>query len=193
MMIEINLLPGELKVQKKQNPPAAAPDLRRFLYIIPAIIALIIILHIYLAVLTIGRNNLLQALSKKWEAAAPQRKELEDFNKKYAEMSEDIEAIRGLGEKRIEWAQKLDRLSADLPAGIWFRALVLKPGQFSLEGSVISLQKEEMNRVKEFIENLKQDGYFFKEFDNLELSSVERRALGSYDIIDFVLSAKVKL
>ncbi|MDI6605880.1 MAG: PilN domain-containing protein [Candidatus Omnitrophota bacterium] len=192
-MIEINLLPAELKVQKKQNSPAAVRDLRRFLYIIPAIIALIIILHIYLAVLMIGKNNLLHNLSKKWEAAAPQRKELEDFNKKYAAMSEDIEAIRGLGEKRIEWAQKLDRLSLDLPAGIWFRTLVLKPGQFSLEGSVISLQKEEINQIKEFIENLKKDDYFFKEFDNLELSSVERRVLGSYDIIDFVLSAKAKL
>ncbi|MFH0762366.1 MAG: PilN domain-containing protein [Candidatus Omnitrophota bacterium] len=191
-MIEINLLPDELRVQKKENKPAAMPDLNRFLYAIPAVIALLVVLHIYLAVAVIGKNNLLQGLTKKWEAAVPQRKELDDFNKKYALMSEDIEAIRGLGEKRIEWAQKLDRLSRDLPAGIWFRALSFKAGNFNLEGSAISLQKDQMKQVKEFIENLKKDGDFFKELDDLDLSSVERKAMGNYEIIDFVLVGKLK-
>ncbi len=191
-MIEINLLPDELRVAKKQNKPAAAPDLRRFLYLIPVIMLLTVILHIYLAVLSIGKNNLLQALTKKWEAAVPQRRELDDFNQKYALMFENIEAIRSLGGKRVEWAQKLDALSRNLPAGIWFKGLLLKPGNFTIEGSVISLQKEEMNQVKAFIESLKEDEAFAQDFDNLELGSVERRALGNYDIIDFMLTGKLK-
>lgn len=192
-MIEINLLPDGMGLQKRRNKPAAGvPDLRRFLYLIPAIVLLTVILHIYLAVLGIGKNNLLQALSKQWEAAAPQRRELDDFNQKYALMSESIEAIRSLGGNRVAWAPKLDSLSRNLPAGIWFKGIMLKPGNFTLEGSVISLEKEEMNQVKAFIENLKKDEAFTEDFDNMELGSVERRALGDFNIIDFTLTGKLK-
>lgn len=191
-MIEINLLPEELKTQIKQKAFAEPPSLKRFLFVLPAAAALLVCLHIYLAGANIAKNALLRRLTREWEALAPQRKEIDDFNKNYAAFNEDIKAIQRLTAGRVNWAQKLERLSRDLPAGIWFRGLFIKSADFTLEGSVISLEEDEMGLIKAFIEALKNDAEFFQGFDSLELASVQRKAVGSYKIIDFVLSGKLK-
>jgi len=190
-MIEINLLPDELKARLKQKLPPAAGDMRRFLFILPAATAVLACLHIYLAAANIGKNAQLRSLTKKWQAMSPQKKQLDDFNKNYAAFSDDIKAIQKLAAERTNWPQKLARLSLDLPEGIWFRQLVIKSGVFTLEGSVLSLQDDEMGLIKEFIDALKSDAEFYQGFESLELVSVQRKALGNYSVADFVLSAKI--
>jgi len=59
---------------------------------------------------------------------------------------------------------------------------------FSEAGELISLQKEEMNLLNKFIDSLKKDNMFFKDFSALDLSSVQIRSLGGYDILDFSLT-----
>jgi len=56
----------------------------------------------------------------------------------------------------------------------------------------VSLQQEEMNAINKFMDNLKKDSVFLKDFSNLELTSVQKKVIGGYDIADFVLSAKLK-
>ncbi len=191
-MIEINLLPEELKARVREKTPVTGTDLKRFLFILPVIAALLLCLHIYLAAMNIKNGVELRSLTKKWEAVAPQKKELDEFNKSYAVFSDDIKAAERLTADRVDWSQKLDRLSRDLPAGIWFRDIFIKSGSFTLEGSVLSLQEDEMGLIKEFMDALKNDAEFFKGFESLDLGSVQRKALGSYNVIDFVLTGKTK-
>ena len=191
-MIEINLLPDEFKVQVKEKTPASAADIKRFLFILPVAAVVLVCVHIYLAANNISKNSRLRALTKEWQSMAPQKKDLDDFNKNYSASSDEIKTAQKLTENRIDWSRKLDKLSRDLPAGIWFKGLFIKSGQFNLEGSVISLQNDEMGLIRDFMDALKNDAEFFKGFDNLELGSVQSKAVGSYNVIDFVLSAKLK-
>ena len=70
--------------------------------------------------------------------------------------------------------------------------LVLDQKNMVLKGSVVSLQKEEFNLINGFIDSLKKDYGFIKDFNSLELSSIQRRVIVAYDIVDFILTGTQK-
>ena len=189
-MIEINLLPEELKAKSKKS--AKAMKSMQILYFIPLAFGILIIVHLYLSSVIIAGNIRLGLLDNKWQSLKPQRQMLEDSRKGYQGLSQDDAAVQQLAKEGIMWAKKLNKLSLNLPAGIWFNEISVSPKDFILKGSVVSLQQEEMNAINKFMDNLKKDSVFLKDFSNLELTSVQKKVIGGYDIADFVLSAKLK-
>lgn len=187
-MIEINLLPDELKLRTKKETKAL--DARKILYFIPLVFAVLLIAHIYLAGILIFRNYQLNTLSHKWREFEPQRKSMEEFQKGTSQLSGNIQQLAA---KQVNWSDKLSRLILYLPSGVWFNELSFSAGKdFILKGSVVSLQKEEIVLINKFMASLRTDADFFKDFSKLELSSVQRRKIGGYDIIDFVLTGGLK-
>lgn len=195
-MIEINLLPeelrGKIKVKAVAVPADAAAKARKAVYIIPVFFGILLCLHAYLLARNIMYARQLRALNNKWLSTEPQRKALDKFNEDYAASSQDASAIAGLLEERLLWGPKLEAISLALPAGVWLNELSVTADNFNLQGSAFSLQKNEMGLIGDFLGKLKGDEAFFNDFANLELGSVQRRALGTYDIADFVLSGKLK-
>ncbi len=194
-IIEIDLLPEELKSghkAKKAGAGLVALEPKYFLYLIPSIFGILICVHIYLAAITMVKNSQLSVLNNKWQRREPQRNELEGFNKEYATVSEYASALERLMQERVNWAQKLNKLSLDLPSGVWFNEISVSKDNFLLQGSVFSLGKQEMGLIKNFIDNLKNDPVFFSDFNNLELNSVQDKKIGGYDIVDFVLQGALK-
>lgn len=191
-MIEINLLPEELKSKTKVKITGAGLEVKHFLYLIPFVLGILISVHIYLGVLSIIKNNQLRVLNNKWRILEPQRKILDNFNKEYAAVSEDATAIKQLAQQRINWAENLNKLSLYLPSGIWFNEISISQKDFVLEGSVVSLQKDELGLVNKWINNLKNDRDFFKDFSAIELSSVQKKTIGTYDVVDFILTGTLK-
>jgi Tfp pilus assembly protein PilN len=182
-MIEINLLPEELKTKSKKI--YAEP--KYFLYLVLSFVGILIVIHICLFLVSILIGYNFNVLNNKWQRLVPQRKILEDFKNKYALVSADTVLIQQLTRQQVNWSEKLNKISLDLPAGIWFNEVSLSAKNLFLKGSAVSLQKEEMNLINKFIDNLKKDQDFFSDFNNLELTSVQRRIIGSYEIVDFVL------
>lgn len=191
-MIEINLLPETLRQETKAKKSGLGIDLNKLFYILPAISAMAICIHLYLAILTTVKNSRLKALNNQWQKLAPERKSLEDFNKEYAIISEDASTIQKLSRERISWSEKLNRLSLLLPNGIWFRELSVSRDTFLLQGSALSLREEGMNLIQRLIDNIKNDNIFFKDVRSLELNSVQKRIIAGYDIDDFVLTGVLK-
>lgn len=195
-MIEINLLPeelrGKIKVKAAAAPAGAAAGLKKAVYIVPVFFGVLLCLHAYLLARNIMYARQLRALNNKWLSAEPQRKALDKFNKDYSVSSQDASAVAGLLKERLLWAPKLEAISLALPAGVWLAELSLAADNFSLQGSALSLQKNEMTLISDFLEKLKGDEAFFNDFASLELGSVQRRTLGTYEIADFVLSGKLK-
>src|SRR3989338_7992141 len=182
-MIEINLLPEELKPAVKTGLAkfsAAGPAV--LIYLVPVILGALAFLHLSLAGLAIVKNSQYGILNNRWRALEPQRKALEEFNQEYAIFSEDASAMQRIVQQKIDWARKLDSLSSALPPGVWFIYLGITAKELNLRGQAISLQKEEMNLINKFIDNLKDDADFFKDFSSLSLSSVQKKAVGGYDI-----------
>lgn len=190
-MIEINLLPQESKDKIKKRS-LELPQLKIYLYLVPLLVGILVCLHIYLAVFALLRNFQYQALSAKWERLKPERAKIEVLKKNYTVASSGAEMIQRLAGKNISWSEKLNKLSLCLPKGVWFDKIVVGPGEFELNGSAISLQKEELTLINKFMDNLKKDTAFYKDFSSLELGPVQRRTIATYDVLDFTLNGKLK-
>ena len=200
-MIEINLLPEELKDKHKGKTKKTAADIsaglanfkvKYFIYLIPLALGILICTHIYLGLMYFVKTGALRQLANKWQGLEQQRSELEVFNAEYALISEDAKAIQQISQSRINWAQKLNLLSLGLPSGIWYNEINVSPKEFILQGTVVALQKEELVLINKLISNLKNDPDFFKDFSSLELSSVQKKTVGGYDIFDFILQGALK-
>jgi len=199
-MIEINLLPQELRVKTKEKSPeqvivATAAGLSRdklFIYAIPVLLALFVLAHLYFAAISLVKGGQLVSLKRKWMALTPQKKILDEFSRQYSAVSQDASLAQFLISQRVLWAQKLNKLSLNLPAGVWFNDLTLSKQNLAIQGSVISLQKEELSLLNKLLDNLKSDQEFFKDFLNFELTNAQKRSVGTYDIADFVLTGVLK-
>jgi len=193
-MITINLLPEELKVKPKAEGSVFKLSLldKYFIYLLPAVICLLIFAHIALILFSAAKGVKLTALSNKWSSLSSQRKELDAFMQEHAAFSQDAITLQQLSNQRINWAEKLSKLSVNLPSGVWFTDLSITTKDFILKGSVIALQKEEMSLIHKFLSSLQNDQGFIADFYNLELVSVQNRSVGGYEVSDFTLAGTIK-
>lgn len=187
-MIAINLLPEELKLSAKTNKF----NLQNLLYSIPVLFFILIIAHIYLIIVSLGIDLRLRALNNKWKTLEPKRKAVETINNEYKIVAEDSSIILHLLKERRNWAESLNILSRRLAPGIWFNEISVSNNNFTLKGSVISFERQELNLLDKFLNTLKSEKNFFKNFNNLELSNVQREYLGGYEVISFALNGSLK-
>jgi Tfp pilus assembly protein PilN len=109
--------------------------------------------HILLFAVIMVRSSELYILNSKWKALASQRKALDQFKSEFAVISQDSKDINQLVAQRVNWSEKLNKLSLGLPGGVWFDEIAVSKNNFLLRGSVVSLQRQEMNLIKAFIDN----------------------------------------
>lgn len=199
-MIEINLLPEELRIKTKGRSPDAAKETvpaallqeRLLIYIIPVVLGLLILAHLYFTVLLVTKNSELISLNRKWSSLAPQKKALEEFNREFSGNQQYAGFLQLQASQRVLWSPKLNELSLQLPSGIWFNEIVLDNANLTVRGSVISLEKNEVGLLNKLLGNLKSTSAFAKDFTNFELSNVQRRTVGGYEIADFVIVGALK-
>jgi Tfp pilus assembly protein PilN len=184
-MIEINLLPEGLRGATKKARDSLKQN--KILFYVVLSFALLLAVHIILLAGLIIANLKLQALNNKWKKLEPQRKIADNAKKEFDGLSQEGIILKQIAGSSRNWSEKLNKLSLDLPRGIWFNELSVTQKDFTLKGSVVSLQKEEMSLINKFMDNLRSDSLFFKDFDRLELSSVEKKVIGGYEVADFVL------
>ncbi|MDP2943654.1 MAG: PilN domain-containing protein [Candidatus Omnitrophota bacterium] len=187
-MIEINLLPEELKVKKVVNK-----KLNFTIYLSTGLLLIIlVIINLYVVSLSTAKNIQLTILAKKWESLAPQRQKVEEMREQSDIVSQDIKAIQQVTARRILWSGKLNKLSLLLPSGVWVNEISLNNKNFILRGSAVSLKKEEMSLINLLLSSLKEDKQFFSNFNSLDLTSVQRRQVGGYEVADFILTGSLK-
>jgi hypothetical protein len=200
-MIEINLLPEELRVKTKQKAPVQQVTVinasgftqdKAFIYALPAILVIFVLLHFYFGIAGIIKSGQLASLNRKWLDLGPQKKVFDEYNQQYSLAFADANLTQLLINQRTLWAQKLNKLSLNLPPGVWFNDIAMSKQSFTISGSVISMQKDELSLINKLLNNLKVDKDF-SDLNSLELSNVQKRTLGSYDISDFVLTGTLKI
>lgn len=191
MMIEINLLPEESR-GKTRKLGKISVESKYFLYLIPLVFAVLILVNICLAAVGVAKNLQFSALNNKWKKLKPQRELLDNLKKQYDVFASNAKLIEELNNRRLNCSEKLNRLSQDLPSGVWFNEILLSRKDLVLKASVISLEKEEMGLIKNFIDTLKSDTRFLRGLSNPELGSLQKKSIGGYDVVDFILTAKLK-
>lgn len=201
-MIEINLLPED-KRGKAKAPAAAAvgkpaagmpspQDLKKALYAVPVIAGILVFAHLYLGIVQFGVALERGALEKKLASFQPQMTDLSGFKARYESVSQDEKVMQELAAKNIPWSKKLNQLSLNLPAGIWFRDLAANSRQLSISGSAVALAGDQVELIKLFMGALRGDADFYGDFSGFDMGSVQKRAVGSYEVADFAVSMDPK-
>ena len=188
-MIEINLLSQEPVITRTGK---IRIETKYFAYLIPSVFAVLILAQLCIAAVAIAQRIQYSSLNASWDKLKPQREMLNNLKKGYDVLTSDARLIQELDKRRIIWSEKLNRMSLDLPSGIWFNEIQVSPKELVLKGSAVSLQKEEMSLIKIFLDTLKGDTRFLRDFSSLELGAVQKRQIGGYDVVDFILTAKIK-
>ena len=189
-MIQINLLPDELKLKAKKETQELAT--KKLFLLFPAVAAVFVCVHLVLGAAYLVRGSQLTILNAQWSRLEPQRKQVEGARKELEGKQLDSQAARQVLAQRLEWAPKLQALSTHLPRGVWFNEFLFLRGDLTLQCSVVSLAKEEMSLLSAFIEDLKKDLQFSESFERIELGSIQIKTIGIYEVTDFTLSARAR-
>ncbi len=131
-MIEINLLPEELKKKKKKKKEQTAKranmpkvDLRSlpFLKILAGVAVVLVILHVLLLLAaSFGKRNVI-SLSAKYNAILPKKKESDVLKANAGTLRNKVNVINELMVNRFSWAKKLNALGDSVTPGIWLSQL----------------------------------------------------------------------
>lgn len=121
-MIEINLLPPEIKKKKRK---IELPDVS-FLPIVTGLLGVIIIIHLLLGVTLSFKTKSLNRLEKKWQTALPDKQKADKMKTELTVMRGKIDAIDKLIKNRRSWAQRLNDISDAMIPGVWLNKLWLE-------------------------------------------------------------------
>ncbi len=200
-MIEINLLPEELKAKTKEKIPeqvviktdsAFGAD-QLFIFALPVVIGVFFCAHLYFVFCGIAKNSQLVSLNKQWLNLLPQKKVSDEFNREHSLTSQDAGLTQGLVNARVLWAEKLNKLSLNLPSGIWFDDITVNAKSMIIRGEVVSLDNADVTLINKFLDNLRADNEFTKDFASFELNNVQQKTIGSYEVSDFTINGVLKV
>jgi Tfp pilus assembly protein PilN len=196
-MIEINLLPEEQKARTRKTVSSASPAVNGFdpsylVYAVPVSIAVLLLTHLYLGSVFLSKQRRLDALNKEWIGLEAQRQKIVNFKAESDVNSQDAQIIDELTTKSIRWSEKLNRLSLDLPPGIWFNDIAISRKTLEIKASVFSLESNGVDLINKFLLNLKNDKDFINSFVSVETGNMVTKKLGSYEVMDFTVTGTLK-
>jgi Tfp pilus assembly protein PilN len=196
-MIEINLLPEEQRAKTRKAVSNAAPagagfDPSYLVYAVPIVIVVLLLTHLYLGSVYLAKQHRFDALNKEWSSLEAQRQKIVNFRAESEVNSQDALIIDELTNKSIRWSEKLNRLSLDLPPGIWFNDIVISRKTLEIKSSVFSLESNGVDLINKFLFNLKNDKAFINNFISVETGNMVTKKLGSYEVMDFTVTGTLK-
>ena len=203
-MIELNLLPEELRKKKKKFEIPEIP----VVLIAVAFIGLLVAIQLILGGMILMSRRQLVALNTKWLALAPEKAELDSVREVLLDASEKTNAIDALISERLSWARLLNELSNSLSANIWLTELAYRKGPvgpsgrasaggsdeegLTLSGAAVARGEQATQDIARFIKALKANKNFFKYFDDIELVSIKKGSHAGKELMNFTLVCKFK-
>lgn len=186
-MIEINLLPEEIRRQRKSYLKFDLAEIARVKFVAGGIFAGgMVLLVIILALGANIRKHQILALLEKEKNLAPQKTAVEAINNEIAVLKVKLSALDDITKRKFLWAKKLNGLSDLVLPGIWFNRFSAElDDNLTIEGSVISKKEEAMASVGKFIKNIKDDSLFFGDFSDIKIESVQRKSMDTRDVVEF--------
>jgi Tfp pilus assembly protein PilN len=190
IMIEINLLPEELR--KKKSEPVFNLNMEaeklRFLAIGGAA-GILILIVIALSLGSFIRKAQINDLLSREKVFSDRLSKIDGINKEITVLKAKMAVLDQLTKRKFLWTEKLNQLSDLLLPGIWFTHIYTdSENRLMIEGSVISKSEEAMAFVGKFMKNVKDNQQFFKDFKSIKLESVQRKNKEERDVVDFKIS-----
>jgi Tfp pilus assembly protein PilN len=196
-MIEINLLPLELREKKRI---ALGPIFKA--RIILAVLGSLILLHLFLHTLTVISAGKLDNLKRQWQDLSPRLAQINQLKKEFAKFDAKIPLIEQLISHRVLWSKKLNRISDLIIDGIWLNEITLEQKKAEIDcrpleyliiqGSAASRTKDEPALIGRFMQSLKDDPLFSEDFAEIELGPIKKKQISQTEIMDFTLVCRFK-
>jgi len=213
-MIELNLIPKKFQSANKKDKARLGIKLPKVALIplIVGLISVIILSQVILGMLAVMQQKKLAVITCDLNAIMPQQEIAIVLKKEVDALSGKVTVIDSLTLGSLVWAKKLYDLNNSIIDGVWLSALSLNVEKASsnqafvglnrgaaaqvpadketlvLQGEAVSSNSEEATAVVgRFIDSLKTNEDFFKDFEDIKLSSVQRETLGETEIMNFTI------
>lgn len=218
-MIELNLLPENMRIARKKKPSVKfnMPQVPMLPVVIGAA-SLVLLIHLIIGITAFSLNYRLKCLNSSLKKASPQEETAISLKKEADMLSRKLRVIDSLSSTSLIWSKKLSDLNRAMTESIWLTSLYLderktdkrssfissatkrRGGSESkarqmlvLKGSAYSLTPAgETAVIGKFIESLKKNQGFFMDFEDIELSSTQRKQLGETEVMDFIIECYFK-
>ncbi|MFH1853859.1 MAG: hypothetical protein ABH815_00940 [Candidatus Omnitrophota bacterium] len=186
-MIEINLLPEEMRKQKKLDLKFDLETIGKVKFLAGGILigALALSVLFMFTGSSIRKKQIIN-LMKKEQAMSSKKTQAEEANKDILFLMAKMSELDEITKRKFFWSRKLNELSDLVLPGIWLtRVYTDADNRFIIEGSVISKKEEAMAAVGKFMKDIREKQSFFQDFRNIKLESVQRKGTGDRDVVDF--------
>jgi hypothetical protein len=207
-MIEINLLPQELK---KKRDIFLKLDLKRvdikrvpLLKLTAGVLVLLVLTQIILLLAGTLLNTQLSSAIKTYESLLPQKREADALKAKVSGINKRSCAIDELIVKRFSWARKINNLSDCMTQGIWLSELyyderpipgsakTVMPGALVISGYAVGAGEEGTALIGGFIKGLQDNKDLYSDFTSINLLSTKSETVDKHDVVSFKLSCVFK-
>ncbi|HOY09365.1 MAG TPA: PilN domain-containing protein [Candidatus Omnitrophota bacterium] len=191
-MIEINLVPPQLKKKKKARSAAHEPAAGLSKHAVIGYASLLIVLlalgagalQFMISMKLAERKRLMSELAE----LVPQKINTERYTGQIKELNGKLAPLEKiLGNRDFMWSQKLNEISDNLPRGVWLTKMQLEQGVLLINGSAVSKTQTEMIGVHSFNTSLKDNDAFMKDFSEIELEYIKSRTINGTPVADFTI------
>ncbi len=203
-MIELNLLPKELRKKKKRAFYMPRIPVRP---VVAGAASVLIAAHVLLALLVMNSEGLLKALEEKWDGLKPQREKTEKVVREIADLEKRISAVRRVAEKGLNWTKILSGLNRAVVPNIWLsdfepkfhrdeavrREMGNLPITLGITGYALGGSDEATSAVAKFITSLKENKDFSEYFEAIELQNIRSREIAGEEVMMFNLNCRFKM
>jgi len=185
-MITINLLPkGFKKAEKKKIVfPYKA--------LLMSVVGILILLHALLVPVALLKKIQLVSLKSTWSRMTPQTKDSASTRKEIKNLEIKAKALKDMLARKVSLTELLSGLNAAVPKGLWLERFSFSDDGLVIQGSVVSLTQNEMTIIGKFLQDLRGSRTLASVFPKIELTSVQRRTIKTYDVVDFLLTGELK-
>jgi len=200
-MIELNLLPKELR--KKKKTQIEIPELP-YLPIAGAILGVFFLVHIILFVLVGVNSRLVKHLEVKWDGMGPQREKTEELAVEINALEKRVNAVRKIVKPDLDWARLMSGLNDSVIAGVWLSEMSVTrkgaasagrdgiPTALNISGYAVGRSEISMSVVGKFMESLKEDEDFYAYFEEIELQNIKNVTIAGEEVMMFRLICNLK-
>jgi Tfp pilus assembly protein PilN len=179
-MIEINLLPEDLRSKKEMNL-----GLANVIYFAKLGFIILAAIHLLLFFTSLAYKYSAIRLEKAKSKISSQDIGAGSLKREFAAIENRIKIISDLSKTNSHWAERLGKLSLALPNGVWFNHIRAQSGILDITGSVVSLRGGEVEALNKFLYNLKKDTFFYSRFKNINIVSIGKSNLFGVEVADF--------
>ncbi|RKY42966.1 MAG: hypothetical protein DRP85_01170 [Candidatus Makaraimicrobium thalassicum] len=202
-MIELNLLPKELRKKKKR--PVQMPEIP-VLPVAAGAMVFFVSVHLLVLFMAGSKKSLLKSAEEKWDQMRPQREKTEKIVKGIASLEKKVIAVRKIAKPDLAWAKLLSGLSQAVIPNIWLSDFELKfsgtgakrkaptdlPFSLDITGYALGRSEEATLLVAKFINSLKRNKDFSGYFEEIELQNMRNREVAGEEAMMFKLECRFK-